>query len=106
MFQRLIHYQRNGKAVLNPDREAAADPRLFDGIWSPWQVLENDDLVQNANKKIPYPHEKCYKGINHITTKKSSSKKSFIPQDNKMIQSTSFLDDIMAKAFKNSNMLK
>ena len=106
MFKRLIHYQRHGKAVLNPDREATADPRLFDGIWSPWQVLENDHLVENASKKIPYPHEKCYKGINHVTTKKSSSKKSLIPQDNKMVQSTSFLDDIMEKVFKNPNMLK
>ena len=106
MFKRLIHYQRHGKPVLNPDREAAADPKLFNGTWSPWQVLESDYLVKNANKKIPYPHDKCYRGIHHVTAKKSSSKKSLIPQDDGKTQTTSFLDDIMIKVFKNSNMSK
>ena len=107
MFKRLIHHQRHGKAVLNPDREAAADPRLFNGTWSPWQVLENDLVVKNAKKKIPYPHKKCYRGINYVKKSKSNkSKKSSIPdQDNEPLQTTSFLDDMM-KVFKNPNMLK
>ena len=101
MFRRLIHHQQHGKAVLNPDREAAANPKLFNGTWSPWQVLESDYLIRDANKKIPYPHKKCYTGLNHVAAKKSSSKKSSIPQDEKTTQTKSFLDDVMIKAFKN-----
>jgi hypothetical protein len=63
-------------------------------------------VVKNAKKKIPYPHKKCYRGINYVKKSKSNkSKKSSIPdQDNEPLQTTSFLDDMM-KVFKNPNML-
>lgn len=98
MFKRLIHLQRHGKPVLNPDREAAANPRFFNGTWSPWQVLENDYLVRNANRKIPLPRNKCYHGVNHVNKRKKSkdrSKKSSIPQDKGMENRKTFLDDML-----------
>ena len=103
MFKRLIYHQRHGRAVFNPDHEASANPKLFNGTWSPWQVLENNHFPQKANEKIPYPHNKCYKEISHIK-KGKESKKSLIPEKNVRTNAKSFLDDLFIKVFKNSNL--
>lgn len=103
MFRRLVHHQRHGKPVLNPDREAAANPKLFNGTWSPWQVLESDYLLQRASKNVPRPRHKCLKRLNYAKAEelKPNSKKSFIPEDSApTTQTTSFLDDVREKVFK------
>lgn len=106
MFKRLIELQRQGKAVLNPDREAAANPNNYNGTWSPWQVLESDTLVQKALKKIPRPKNQCYNGLKHEhKTSSRSSKKSKIPENEQARSTRTFLDNLV-DTFKKSKMGK
>ena len=80
---------------MHPAREAASNPKYFNGTWSPWQVLESHDLVLNALQKIPKPRNKCYYGLRDVITTKKSSKKSAIPEDENETPSRTFLDDLL-----------
>lgn len=103
MFKRLVQLQRQGKPVLNPDHEDAANPKNYNGTWSPWQVLETKFQVLNAIKKIPYPKKKCYQRLNYNSKISKTSRKSTIPEQT--TKTRTFLDDL-APVFTRPNVEK